>query len=297
MYTISEAAERAGVSAELLRAWERRYEIVTPRRTAAGYRLYDEAAIGRVRAMRGLVDEGWTPSAAAASLRDVADADLPVVAEPRVSSPATDLDAGELVERFVSAAGAMDATALQAVLDEMGTRASFEPMSDQYLFPALRALGDAWQSGAVSVAAEHAASAAVARWIGAAYDAAGTNRADARPVLVGLPPGARHELAALAFATAARRAGMTVHYLGADLPAAEWMRAARSTHAAVAVIGVPTSADADAARAVGRSLRRGVPGVVVAFGGDGATGMRPGSVLGDGLPNAVSDLQSLLANA
>ena len=119
---------------------------------------------------------------------------------------------------------------------------------------------------------------------------------DARPVLVGLPPGARHELAALAFATAARRAGMTVHYLGADLPAAEWMRAARSTDAAVAVIGVPTSADADAARAVARSLRRGVPGLVVAFGGDGAIGMRPGSVLPDGLPNAVSDLQSRLAN-
>ena len=60
MYTISEAADRAGVSVELLRAWERRYGIVEPDRTAAGYRLYDEAAIGRVRAMRGLVDEGWT---------------------------------------------------------------------------------------------------------------------------------------------------------------------------------------------------------------------------------------------
>ena len=57
----------------------------------------------------------------------------------------------------------------------MGVRASFEPMIDRYLFPALRALGDAWQAGDVSVAAEHAASAAVARWIGAAYDAAGSN--------------------------------------------------------------------------------------------------------------------------
>ena len=293
MYTISEAADRAGVSVELLRAWERRYEIVTPPRTAAGYRLYDEAAIGRVRAMRGLVDEGWTPSAAAASLRGVADADLPVAASARVGSPAAaDGDVGELVERFVSAAGAMDAAALQAVLDEMGTRASFEPMSDRYLFPALRALGDAWQSGAVSVAAEHAASAAVARWIGAAYDAAGTNRPDARPVLVGLPPGARHELAALAFATSARRAGMTVHYLGADLPAAEWMRAARATNAAVAVIGVPTAADAKAARAVARSLRRGAPGLLVTFGGDGAAGMP--LVLADGLPNAVRDLRARL---
>ena len=295
MYTISEAADRAGVSVELLRAWERRYGIVSPRRTPAGYRLYDEAAIGRVRVMRGLVDEGWTPSAAAASLRDVADADLPRAAAPRDASPAPEAEAGELIERFVSAAAAMGSAALQSVLDEMGARASFEPMCDRYLFPALRALGYAWQSGAVSVAAEHAASAAVSRWIGAAYDAAGTNRHDARPVLVGLPPGARHELAALAFATAARRAGMAVHYLGADLPAAEWLRAARSTDAAVAVIGVPTTADADAARAVAKALRRGVPDLVVTFGGDGADGLQRESVLADGLPNAVSDLEARLA--
>ena len=296
MYTISEAADRAGVSVELLRAWERRYAIVSPRRTPAGYRLYDDAAIGRVRAMRGLVDEGWTPSAAAASLRDVADADLPPLTPARDGLPAPETDADDLVERFVSAAGAMDSAALQAVLDEMGARASFEPMIDRYLFPALRALGDAWQSGAVSVAAEHGASAAVARWIGAAYDAAGTNRPDARPVLVGLPPGARHELAALAFATAARRAGLTVLYLGADLPAAEWLRAARSTDAAVAVIGVPTRADADAGRAVARVLRRGVPGLLVAFGGDGAAGLPHASVLAEGLPNAVRDLQARMAN-
>src|SRR4026209_1291510 len=132
MYTISEAADRAGVSVELLRAWERRYGIVAPGRTAAGYRIYDEAAIPRVRAMRRLVDEGWTPSAAADSLRDVADADLPAVSQPRVPSSAPEPQAGELVSRFVSAAAAMDAAALQAVLDEMGSRASFEPMSDRY---------------------------------------------------------------------------------------------------------------------------------------------------------------------
>ena len=296
MYTISEAAERAGISVELLRAWERRYGIVAPQRTAAGYRLYDEAAIGRVRAMRGLVDEGWTPSAAAGSLRDVADADLPVGTLVRDGST-PEAETGQLVDRFVSAAAAMDTAALQSVLDEMGMRASFEPMADRYLFPALRALGDAWQAGDVSVAAEHAASAAVARWIGAAYDAAGSNRSDASPVLVGLPAGARHELAALAFATAARRAGLAVHYIGADLPATEWMRAARSTNAAVAVIGVPTTADAEAARAVARSLRRSVSGLTVAFGGDGAAGMPRQSVLADGLPNAVRDLRSRLGRA
>jgi DNA-binding transcriptional MerR regulator len=39
MYTIRQASLRSGVSIPLLRAWERRYRVVTPSRTAAGYRL------------------------------------------------------------------------------------------------------------------------------------------------------------------------------------------------------------------------------------------------------------------
>ena len=295
MYTISEAAGRAGVTVEVLRAWERRYSVVTPARTASGYRLYDDAAIRRVRAMRALVDEGWTASTAAASLRGVPDEDLPHVPIDGGGPPALE-SADELVDRFVAAAAEMDAAALQGVLDEMGARASFETMVDRYLFPALRALGEEWEKGAVSVAAEHAASAAVARWIGAAYDAAGTNRPGERPVLVGLPPGARHELAALAFAATARRAGHVVHYLGADLPAAEWTRASRSTNAAAAVIGVPTATDADAARRVARSLRRALPDLIVLFGGDGARAMSSDAILAAGLRNAVTDLRARLTS-
>jgi methylmalonyl-CoA mutase cobalamin-binding subunit len=181
---------------------------------------------------------------------------------------------------------------LTAVLDEMGSRASFEPMVERHLFPALRALGAAWASGAVSVAAEHAASAAVARWLGTAFEAAATSRPDAHPILVGLPPGARHELGALAFATACRRAGLAVRYLGADLPAAEWARAARDTDAATAVIGVPTAADADAARAVAKALRRASPGLLVAYGGRGAAGIRGATVLPEALTDALATIRS-----
>jgi len=294
MYTISEAANRAGVTADLLRAWERRYQIVEPRRTSGGYRQYDEAAIRRVRAMRRMVEDGWTPSAAAESLRDVVDADLPEAEALPAESPET-ADADDLRDRFVQAAAEMDQAAFQAVLDEMGARASFEPMVDRYLFPALHALGDAWQAGTVSVAAEHAASAAVGRWIGAAYDAAGTNRPDARPILVGLPPGARHELAALAFAASARRAGLPAQYIGADVPVADWIRAARATNASAAVIGVPTTTDAPAARTVVASLRRAVPDALVILGGEGARAIQRQSVLPRLLSDAVRDLAARLA--
>src|SRR6185436_8918922 len=68
MYTIKEAAARTGLTVPVLRAWERRYGVVSPTRTPGGYRVYDEAALGRLRTMRRLVDDGWTASAAAAAV-------------------------------------------------------------------------------------------------------------------------------------------------------------------------------------------------------------------------------------
>ncbi len=47
-----------------LRAWETRYGLLAPARTAGGQRLYREADITRVRAVRRLVAEGWSVAGA-----------------------------------------------------------------------------------------------------------------------------------------------------------------------------------------------------------------------------------------
>ncbi|MEX1104183.1 MAG: MerR family transcriptional regulator [Dehalococcoidia bacterium] len=303
MYTIKQAAIRSGVSVPLLRAWERRYGIVTPARTASGYRLYDEAALTRLRTMRRLVDEGWTPSSAAAAVReDRAPAAPAEPAAPSAGSP--DFAAPEdLVERFVGAAARLDAIAIERVLDEMLADGTFETVADRHLLPALVALGEAWASGRVDVAAEHAASHAVLRRLSAAFQAAsGATEADGS-VLVGLPPGARHELGALAFAVAARRAGFPVLYLGPDLPVADWVATARRTRARAAVIGVISVDDARAAAAVAESLRAEHPGLVIALGGRAAEAARKllvgtsearATVLPDGLREAVTALRAAI---
>ena len=54
MYTIKHAAELTGVPVATLRAWERRYGVVTPRRTDSGYRLYDEQSLNTITAIRDL---------------------------------------------------------------------------------------------------------------------------------------------------------------------------------------------------------------------------------------------------
>ena len=70
MYTIKQAALRTGLAIPTIRAWERRYGIVQPTRTAGGYRIYDDEAIGRLAAMRRLVEvDGVRPSQAADEVR------------------------------------------------------------------------------------------------------------------------------------------------------------------------------------------------------------------------------------
>ena len=290
MYTIREAAHRAGVTPDVLRAWERRYGVVSPQRTASGYRLYDDAAIARLRAMQRLIGQGWTASSAAQHLLTAPEAELP---DAEATQP--DATATEMAERFVAAAAGMNAVGVEAALDEMLSRASFEVAVDRYLFPALRALGDAWAEGKLSVAAEHAASGAVHRRLGAAFDAAGSGPHDEAPVLVGLAPGARHEFGALAFAVAARRAGLPVEYLGPDLPVEDWERAGRATGAPAVVIGVPTDADVAAGRAVARRFGNGgASPVVITFGGDGSASLPRSERLPEGLSAAVDALRDRL---
>jgi len=54
-----------------LRAWERRYNILTPHRTASNYRLYSEQDIAMLRWLKSQVDSGMPISGAAAELSEM----------------------------------------------------------------------------------------------------------------------------------------------------------------------------------------------------------------------------------
>ena len=309
MYTIKEASTRSGVGIPLLRAWERRYGVVAPTRTSSGYRLYDDLAIERLRAMRQLIADGWSAHQAADRVRESSDSELAALAHPvvpaaidaslRVSSEEPSIEGGAggaLVARLLDAARVLDTSGLESALDETLGSARFEAAADRVLMPALRAIGDAWERGEVSVAGEHAASHAILRRMAMAFEAAASVDGE-RPLLVGLGPKARHELGALAFAVTARRAGLPVLYLGPDLPVASWVAAATGRSARAAVIGVPTRSDVRSAVAVLSALREAAPSMVLAVGGDEAAriaGSAGAIELPPRLPEAVTMLREAI---
>jgi hypothetical protein len=94
----------------------------------------------------------------------------------------------------------------------------------------------------LDVAREHAASETIRRRIAHYFDAAARDPGGPT-IVVGLPPGSRHELGAFAFAVAARRAGLDSVYLGADVPIDAWRQTVRDTHPVAAVVAVVARAD------------------------------------------------------
>ena len=304
MFTIKQAARRVGVSEAVLRAWERRYEVVVPRRSDSGYRLYDDAAIEVLTAMRRLVDDGWPPAEAARHVRSEVGTGRrtgPVArgpVEPASVVPPPRLTPGEataLTEAFLEAAAVVDPGAAEEALERAFALGSFETVAQAWLMPTLVALGEAWADGWVDVAGEHAAAHAVMRRLSRSFTAAASGARGPR-VVVALPPGALHELGALTFATMVRRRGLPVVYLGADLPVESWVRAVGAFPTRAAVLVVPTDPDRAAAQDVARALLGTGGGLTVAAGGGASADLAPGvQGLPDEMTGAVDLLDSLPA--
>jgi DNA-binding transcriptional MerR regulator/methylmalonyl-CoA mutase cobalamin-binding subunit len=291
MYTIKQASIRSGVGIPLIRAWERRYGVVSPERTASGYRLYDEVAISRLRTMRTLIDSGWVASQAAEAVMSAPDGAVGVDDD---ASGAGRYPAD--LESLVVAAERYDMAAIEHALDGLFARGSFEAVIDDLVLPAVAALGSAWASGRLDIAAEHLASEAVQRRLASLFDLAGAP-GSGPAVVVGLPPGNLHEIGTVAFAIALRRRGMDVLYLGPDVPAASWVHALAVTGATAAVVGVARPADVVPAREVALALRAARPEVIVVMGGPVAVAAGEGiaRALPPRVTTAAAELAALVA--
>lgn len=311
MFTIKKAADLAGVTADILRAWERRYAVVTPRRTAAGYRIYDAQQVATLASMRELIEAGWSARQAADEVTGRSAPGSPPVPEPDPTARSEhspydvarddlpdDLQAADwhgLTAAFLAASAQLDAVRLAEILDEGFGRNSFEVVVDAWLMPTVVDLGNAWGRGEIAEAAEHLASHAVLRRMAAIYEASARTATGAR-VVVGLPAGCHHELGVFAFGCAARRRGLNVLYVGANLPTRSWVEAVRRHCAEAAVLAAPDVATAEVANQTIAALLTERPEMRVLVGGREQGRVTAAEPLGHHIGRAASDLAQLLAD-
>jgi MerR family transcriptional regulator, light-induced transcriptional regulator len=273
---IGELARRTGTSPELLRAWEQRYELLRPSRSAGGFRLYSDEDLDRVVRTKELIAEGL--SAGEAARRALTEP----VEEPD-DGPVEDALADELrdaLDRF-------DEDGANRAFDRLLAAFSVETVLQRILLPYLHVLGDRWSSGEASVAQEHFASALIrGRLLGLAR---GWGNGSGPSVVLACPPDEEHDLGLIMFGIALARRGWRVTYLGQDTPFDTIRRAAAAVEAALVVLavaeGTPTGGHVDELGALASDVPVAIGGGVV----DGALEKRGVHVLeGDPIEAARS---------
>lgn len=241
MLRIGELSRRSGVSPELLRAWERRYSLLRPTRSAGGLRLYSLDDLERVRRMRAHLADGLAAAEAAAL---AAEATLDEPAGPTAFAPASArAELADALDRF-------DEPGAQAVLDRLLAATTLDALLAGVVMPYLHELGERWQRGAVSVAQEHFASSLLrGRLLGLAR---GWGRGVGPLALLACVPGEQHELGLVAFGLALRARGWRIGYLGSDTPLDTVDDAARALAPSLLVLNAVTE---ERIRPLGRELR------------------------------------------
>ena len=58
LFSISTVSDMTGVNSVTLRAWERRYGLIQPKRKDSGHRLYSKQDVENIKCVLALLDEG-----------------------------------------------------------------------------------------------------------------------------------------------------------------------------------------------------------------------------------------------
>jgi DNA-binding transcriptional MerR regulator len=224
---IGQLAKRTGVSPELLRAWEQRYGLLQPTRTAGGFRLYSADDEARVQHMQRLVAGGL---AAAQAAHLVLSADEPA---PQ-AAPAPGATFEDAAASLAASLDRLDEPAANTALDRLFAAYTVETALQEVIIPYLHGLGERWATGEVSVAQEHFASNLIrGRLLGLAQ---GWGQGRGPGAILACVPGEQHELGLLAFGVALRRRGWRITYLGTNSPIDAVADIARSLAPAVVVL-------------------------------------------------------------
>lgn len=240
LYPIRAVARLTGLPLDTLRAWERRYQAVIPKRSRSG-RLYSDLDVERLSLLREVVAHGHSIGQIASlpnsRLREFLPASVKTISGEAVTGteagPWTGILSGVLreVEKFDSVAAEMELNRLATAV------ANPRVFVHVIALPLMREGGRLWHEGRWSIAQEHLLSALLTNVL-ASFLRLYTSSHPTTRIVLATPRGERHGFGILAAAMLAAVGGLGTVHLGTDLPAKDIVLAARHTNADVILLGI-----------------------------------------------------------
>lgn len=246
-----------GLSADVIRVWERRYGAVVPERTSGGTRLYSEQDLRRLTLLKAAVDAGHTIRVLAALDEPKLRALLGRGGAAAESAGAAREPAGwaSLIEQYLDRVGRFDAEGAGDLLARAMSVTEASVFVFELILPILREVGDRWHAGTLTVAHEHLVSAQIKGFL-FTFTRLLRPLPGAPRLIAATPAGHHHEFGALVAAYLAAARGLNVIYLGADVPDEDLLGAVDRSKADVLLLSVLLESTGSSRRPVDAILRR-----------------------------------------
>ncbi|MBO9128270.1 MerR family transcriptional regulator [Bacillus sp. 165] len=208
-YNIKAISNMLGIQPGTLRAWERRYQIIAPKRNEAGHRLYTEEHVSILKWLIAKVNEGFTIGQAV-SLLESSQMNNQFLLDRE------DDRTDSLSEAILHALLKFDEVKAHEYLNEAFSLFTIDKVTMDILATVLVKIGQLWMDKAITSAHEHYATSFLRSRIGMIYHNLPINGVLPKIVAV-CGPGEFHELGLLIFTIYLRRKGFQVIYLGGSV--------------------------------------------------------------------------------
>lgn len=273
---IKTVAIQTGLTQLIIRAWEKRYNVVTPLRTETNRRLYSDADISRLTLLRLATQAGHSIGRIAnLSTEELLEligtggtvARSAAIAKEDVSQ---ETSLHFYIASCIAAIKRFEMQALESTLFAASVAFSQPVFLEKLITPLMQEIGEQWSAGTLRIAHEHLAAAVVRTLLGSISQ--GSDVSAAMPnLVVATPRGQLHEIGALIAGTTAASHGWQVTYLGPNLPAEEIIGCAVQNGAKAIGLSIVYPTDDPLMANELRKIRRGIQEDVAVFvGGAGA---------------------------
>ncbi len=266
-------ARLTSFSPQRLRAWERRYNLLRPKRGPGGHRLYGTEDLRVLREVRKLLDGGR-------SIGEINDIGRDALLGKRPRLPVTPSLVDRWIRGIVNAALGMDDRTIHRILDDALSSLPSELAIDRVVGAAQQRLGRLWTRGGCTIASEHMASGIFVFRVRTLVEAAASeNPADAPRILCACFPGERHELGLLNIGYSLALRGSRITMLGADVPLSDLEKACAVLAPRATLISVSSRTLFEASKAELLEFRERLDArTAVVLGGKGAPSCVAGSL-------------------
>ncbi len=270
-HRIQRVAKLTGLSKDVIRVWERRFDFLKPIRGANRYRNYSDEDVAMLRYLKEQLDVGGSIGELSKLGREE------LLGRARASAPQVSVVGNtfsRLLLELLSALDPLDRVTFEKRLNGAVAVVPFEDALHGILLPLQEQVGQLWHDGHVNEALEHYVTKHVQQKMFSAMNQLPVAEFGAK-VVVACPPGEEHDIAALTVAYRCRIRGCRVYYLGANVPIASLTSLCGKVEPDLTIMSFPLALpEAKATDLIQSLAHEVVPTSPLAVGGHGALAMR-----------------------